>query len=1064
MKALSADSLMGRLLGALAAAICRRPRWFVYPQILLFVVCVVYALPKPYGWLEFDTDRDNLVGSNKKYQHNFLAFKKEFPQQDDLVAVVQSEDPEKNREFVERLGARLEAETNLFTDVFYKGDLKMMGTKALLLVPDETPEFTGGDFKKLAALADKLKTPGDAAERGFGSGVSGLGTKSPADGVSPYLQARLSPATRQALANYQGVPADAAPLLTALTNDLNLIIRGPSIYDAGRFSGITLRPKTQKLLAENPTGDKLARLNRLLLEDAYPDEIAASDLEELLRTLKIFRPFIDQFTKATNLVSFFDLVNTQFRTAQRQSSAQTDSLIGALPALKRILTQANDSLTQPGSPLAPGVAALFNDNAEAQRASYIAFANGTIFLVTAHAPTDDLSGAAVSRFRELVAQTRYDVPGLNVGVTGETVLEQDEMAQSQSDTIVASIVSLILCALIFIYGYNEIGRPLKTTVCLVVGLAYTLALATLTVGHLNILTITFVPILIGLAIDFGIHLVTRYEEELRLGKKPEAALARAMIYTGQGIFTGALTTAGAFIAMAFTNFKGIQEMGIICGGGLLACFIPMMTLLPVLLLRGRQNALDQKPAQVAARARIENLWLQRPRLVALLIAATCGLAAWQLPKVYFDYNLLDMQSKGLPAVVFEEKLIHSADKSVLFCAAVADSLPEAVALEKKFKALTNTVADVESIAQFLTPDQKDKLRLIGQIKQEVATLQFNPPDLDPVAVSALSRTLYSLYGYLGAAQAEVGDSDPGLTRQMVLLQQTIQQFRSTMLAGDPAAVEAHAQKLGAFQQELFNNILDTFDILKNQDDRSPLRAADLPPALRDRFVGVTGKYLLQIYPRKDVWQRENQKAFIMDLRSVYPDVTGTPVQLYEYTSLLKESYERAALYSLIAIAILVLIHFHSPWAVLLSLIPVGIGTLWLAGLMGCLGIPFNPANIMTLPLVIGIGVTNGIHILNRYAEERTPDILSRSTGKAVLVSGLTAIAGFGSLILAKHRGIHSLGLVMAIGIGACMIAGLTFLPALLSLLGRKVALIDKPGTGRTIPAPGSGGTEVKNLN
>ena len=95
---------------------------------------------------------------------------------------------------------------------------------------------------------------------------------------------------------------------------------------------------------------------------------------------------------------------------------------------------------------------------------------------------------------------------------------------------------------------------------------------------------------------------------------------------------------------------------------------------------------------------------------------------------------------------------------------------------------------------------------------------------------------------------------------------------------------------------------------------------------------------------------------------------------------------------------------------ILALLPVGIGTLWLAGLMGWFGIPFNLANIMTLPLVIGIGVTNGIHILNRFAEERTPSILARSTGKAVLVSGLTAIAGFGSLILAKHRGIHSLGL------------------------------------------------------
>ena len=129
---------------------------------------------------------------------------------------------------------------------------------------------------------------------------------------------------------------------------------------------------------------------------------------------------------------------------------------------------------------------------------------------------------------------------------------------------------------------------------------------------------------------------------------------------------------------------------------------------------------------------------------------------------------------------------------------------------------------------------------------------------------------------------------------------------------------------------------------------------------------------------------------------------------------------------------------------LLALVPVAIGSLWLGGLMGWLGVPLNPANIMTLPLVIGIGVTNGIHILNRFAEEQTPSILARSTGKAVLVSGLTSMAGFGSLILAQHRGIHSLGCVMTAGLATCMIAGLTFLPALLNLLMRPQATTKQP--------------------
>jgi predicted RND superfamily exporter protein len=241
--------------------------------------------------------------------------------------------------------------------------------------------------------------------------------------------------------------------------------------------------------------------------------------------------------------------------------------------------------------------------------------------------------------------------------------------------------------------------------------------------------------------------------------------------------------------------------------------------------------------------------------------------------------------------------------------------------------------------------------------------------------------------------------------------------------------------------------------LQHQDTRAPLRAQDLPAALHDRFVGVSGKYLLMVHPKEDVWQRENQKKFIAQLRTIDPNVTGTPIQLYEYTTLLKNSYEQAARYSLLAISILVFLHFRSPLSVALALVPVGVGFVWLGGLMGWLNIPLNPANIMTLPLVIGIGVTNGIQILNRFAEEQTPSILARSTGKAVLVSGLTAIAGFGSLMLGKHQGIQSLGYVMSMGLATCMIAGLTFLPALLTLITRRRRAKESQSVETPKPSP-----------
>ncbi len=929
MKALTADSFLARRLNQLALAVIRRPRWFFWSQIVLALLCVVITI----GFLKFDPDQGNLVSPKLKYQQNFLRLQKEFPQQgNDLDVIVQSDDPEKNRQFIERLAAKMTPETNLFCDVFYEQSLAALGTKALFFVPQDD----------LASIRDTLH-----------------------------------------------------------------------------------------------------------------DEM----------------PFIQPFTQTSNLPSFFEEINTMFRTSSANTNAQTDSLIQTLPLLTGILNQATFSMETSGRPPSPGVASLFG--ATNYSDIYITFDHNRIFLLSTHPPvtesqstlptmwtliksalfhqnavSGDVTGDAIERLRQLIQETQIEVPGVNVGLTGEPVLDYDQMTQSQKDTTLASILSLILCAIIFIYGYNETGRPIKAAFCLIIGLLYTLAFAALTVGHLNVLTITFVPMLIGLAIDFGVHLITRYEEELRHGQSKEAAVTKAIVFTGKGIFTGALTMAGAFAAMIFTNFRGIQEMGIIAGGGLLLCLVPMMTILPVLLLRGRQNVIDVHLKEDLTRARIESTWLERPVLVLGVTAVVCALAGAVIYKgrVKFDYNLMQMQSPRLSSVIFEQLLFHSADKSLLLGDIVATNLDEAIALEKKIEKLP-TVADVapppDMLENFTESNQVQKLPLISAIKKVVEPLDFSPPDPRPINLNNLSATLYSLYGYCGAALEDIGTNDPDLSGQLIILRQAIENFRKTMLAGDEADLAAHARKLAEFQQAFFNDVRDSFDSLRNQDISAPLRASDLPPALSDQFVGQNGEFLIQIYPKYDVWQRRYQETFVADLRTIDPNATGTPVQLYEYESLLKNSYIQAAWYALIAIAIMVMLHFRSVLAVVLALLPVAIGSLWLAGLMGVFHIAFNLANIMTLPLVIGIGVTNGIQILNRYAEERTPGILSRSTGKAVLVSGLTAISGFGSLVLAQHRGIHSLGEVMAMGIALCMLAALMALPALLNLLGRWCPLINK---------------------
>jgi len=920
MKA-GAPSVVARLLSKLAAAVYRRPRLFIAPQLVLVALSIWYTVEH----LQFDLDRNNLVGAEQRYHRNYLRYRLEFPAQDEIVAVAESEDPEKNRQFVERLGARLERETNVFTDVFYKGDLKMMGSKALLFITNATM------------------------------------------------------------------------------------------------------------------------------------------LTEMSQRLQEARPMLEAFSQVTNLHSLFSLVNRQFRAAGADPHADTGPLIKSLPALARIVDLASDAMVRPGTPPSAGVTAMFDSGEEAEASRYITFANNKIYLVTARAVNEKLNQTAVHRMRELAQEAQAEVPGITAGITGEPVLEVDEMAQSQRDTAVATVLALVVCALLFVYGYQETGRPLKAVFCLVAGLAYTLAFTTLVIGHLNILTITFLPILVGLAIDSGIHLVTRYEEELRRGRSEKESIEKALVNTGFGIVTGSCTVAGAFLAMGFTDFKGIREMGIISGCGVLICLVPMLTMLPALLLRGRQNVLDHQARHVTDhRARLERLWLERPRLVLGLTAVGTGLALTQLPRVGFDYNLLNMQSDGLPAVLLEHKLIHGASKSVIFGVMVADSLSRARELEAKVLQLPS-VGGVDSMAAYLGSDPGVRGAIISQIKEQLAGLEFPEPDRQPVEVAELRRTLLVTQAYfgLGAKEAEK-EGETALSKELRSLRESIVQLRQRMNHIDPAA---GSTKLAAFQQALFTDLRETIEAIRNQDTTAPVAVDDLPVFLRNRFIGVSGaKYLIQVHPKSNVWERAHQELFVRELRSVDPDATGTPVQLYEYTTQLKDSYIVAALYALIAIAVLVLVHFKRLSCLALALLPVGLGTIWTVGWMGCCGVQFNPANIMTLPLVIGIGVTNGIHILNRFAEEQNPAILARSTGKAVLLCALTTIAGFGSLIIAQHRGISSLGMLMSVGTAACMCAGLTFLPTLIGCLVRRGWTVAPPRTQLPEPDTPTGQARLKGRN
>jgi hopanoid biosynthesis associated RND transporter like protein HpnN len=884
---------MERLLHRLAAIIARYRGWFIYPQVLLFGVCLMFTSRN----LELQTNPDDLVSTGEDYVQHWQELEAEFEVREDLVTLVESDDLEKNRQFVERLGARLEEETDFFNSIYYKKDLRALGDKGLLFLSEE---------------------------------------------------------------------------------QLRSLLRG------------------------------------------------LTDYEELIGT----------FQQVTNLASLFVEVDQRMRSSPPEE-AEGHPLIAAVPAMRRIVDQGVDSIIRPGIPPSPGLTTLFAEGAETVPGDYLQFGEGRFYVVTCSVVPGASERGAILRLRELVMETQMEVSGVNVGVTGQPVLRYEEMRQARGDTTLASWVALSIVALTFILCYNEVKRPLKATACLVVGIGYTLGFTTLTIGHLNLLTITFIPILIGLAIDFGVHLITRFEEELREGRSRRTALEKALVVSGSGICTGGLATAAAFLAMTFTGFRGIREMGFISGGGLLVCLVPMLTMLPALLLQGKPEgprlAPSTRKARRTRRETFERSWLDRPRTVVGIGLALTLLAGSQMHRLRFDFNLLNLQSQGLSAIVFERKMQESPSRSVLACLITADSIDEAIALENRVRELDSVVA-VTSVAPLLAGDQQNKLDLVRQIREVASTLRLAPMDAGPVSLSALDRGLESFNEALVGAIYEVGRAgEEGLKQELRDLRESVFDWRNA-LASDASG--AGLRQLTYYQQALFTDLATTLQALKQQEFRTPLTTEDLPAALRSRFVGRTGKYLLQVYPRENVWDRGPQEAFVNDLRAIDPTVTGPPVRFYEFTSLLKSNFQRAALYALLTIILMLLLHFRNVVCMLLALLPVLVGIVWTLGAMAVLGMPFNPANVISLPLLIGIGVSSGVHILNRFTEEKHPSILGKSTGKAVMVSALTTATGFGSLMLAEHAGIASLGKVMAMGAALCMVAALTVLPAALLLLKR----------------------------
>ncbi|HEY2839895.1 MAG TPA: MMPL family transporter, partial [Pirellulales bacterium] len=361
-----------------------------------------------------------------------------------------------------------------------------------------------------------------------------------------------------------------------------------------------------------------------------------------------------------------------------------------------------------------------------------------------------------------------------------------------------------------------------------------------------------------------------------------------------------------------------------------------------------------------------------------------------------------------------------SNQSVWYALSIADSREELLRRKAAFLK-QSSVERTEEIVSLLPPDHEVKRLLIEQLRNQLSGLPERPPVIPIDKPEELGRLM---------ARAQELLARRNLSSRAA---QNLEQARDKLRRMQVPECNRLISQLQSF---MAGDLLSRLHVLKGMANPEPPQLTDLPESLTSRFVGAHGLHLLKIYGRGNIWDMDALGNFVRETRQVDPRVTGNPLQAYEASLEMKHSYEKAALYALGVIVCVLLFDLRSIRYTILSLLPLGIGLLQTFGLLGLLDIPLNPANMIALPILLGISVDEGVHVVHDFLDQKGRYRMSKSTAVAVTIDSLTTIVGFGSLMIASHQGLQSLGRVLTIGVTCCLFSSMIMLPAMLTWITR----------------------------
>jgi hopanoid biosynthesis associated RND transporter like protein HpnN len=600
-------------------------------------------------------------------------------------------------------------------------------------------------------------------------------------------------------------------------------------------------------------------------------------------------------------------------------------------------------------------------------------------------------------------------------------LADEEFATLAEGAALNAIVTMLIVVALLWLALRSARLIVAILATLLVGMAVTAAFGLFVYGAFNLISVAFAVLFIGLGVDFGIQFCVCYRAKRHLHDDLQFALRDAGSEVGVPLALAGASTAAGFYAFLPTDYRGVSELGLVAGTGMIVAFVTSITLLPALLALLRPGG-ERAEVGYTAAAPIDR-FLARHRLGVLAVAAAIAVGSLLLlPKLRFDFNPLNLRSAQAESVATLLDLMQSPDTTPNTIEILAPTLGDAETLAKRLSSLPD-VNRALTLASFIPAQQDAKLALLGDaamlLDAALNPLDVKPPPTDEETVRAMVRTAQALTQAAGSAPGGAAATDA--TRLAKAL---------TILAKADPAVRERAR------EAIVPGLVVTLAQLRDALQAETVTLASLPADLKRDWMAPDGRARVEVFPKGDANDNAALQRFTAAVRQVAPDATGTTVGIQESSRTIVKAFLQAGLWALLSITILLALALRRVADVLLTLAPLTLAGLVTLGTCVAIDLPLNFENIIALPLLFGIGVAFSIYFVMAW-RSGAANLLQSSLTRAVLFSALTTGTAFGSLWYSHHPGTASMGKLLALSLAYTLVASLLFLPALLYSVRRR---------------------------